>query len=196
MDQNGDESSHIIFPHKGKGVFQRKVTLDNQTIVGSMLRLDVTAFNVAERSWDVINQPKHFCHGKLTGYYGNVILVDNKDLSLWKLNEDVKEKGQRNPQVSVGLSYNHSQVVVNSCGRILVYLYQKKLVVVDAEGRAMRSIEAKALKEKISYNVELKTQIYQVQSQLVAVARDDNRSPLKTMKLIAEELVLDTLEEK
>ncbi|GLJ24016.1 hypothetical protein SUGI_0457510 [Cryptomeria japonica] len=162
-----------LFP-TGEGVYSRgRFYWINQTIVGSMLRLDVAAFNVAERSWDVINQPEHFCYGKLTGYDGNVILVDNKDLSLWKLNEDVKEKEyswlefevfprnlyeefglkkenvvnefsrQRNPQV--GLSYNHSQVVVNSCGWILIHLYQKKLVVVDAEGRTMRSIEGKLL---------------------------------------------------
>ncbi|KAH9302690.1 hypothetical protein KI387_014273, partial [Taxus chinensis] len=31
--------------------------------------------------------------GKLTGYDGNVVLADNKDLCLWKLNEDVKDRG-------------------------------------------------------------------------------------------------------
>lgn len=55
---------------------------------------------------------------------------------------------------------------------------------------------AKALKEKISYNVKFKIQIYQVQSQLVVVAKDHKSSLLKTTKFIVEELVLDTLGEK
>lgn len=142
-----------------------------------MPRNDVAAFNVAEKSWDVIKQPENFCYGKLTGHDGNVILVDDKDLSLWKLNEDAgNEKGycwlelevfsrslyeefilnqrnvvhsfsrQRNPHVNVGSSYSYSQVVVNSCGWILVHIYQKMLVVADREGRVMRRIKGKLLK--------------------------------------------------
>lgn len=55
---------------------------------------------------------------------------------------------------------------------------------------------AKALKEKLGFNIESKNQLTQIQSQLVAIVKDYNGFPISFMNITMEELVLDTIEEK
>ncbi|GLJ24898.1 hypothetical protein SUGI_0476350 [Cryptomeria japonica] len=175
-----------IFPI-GKGVYSRgKFYWINKSSVNGMgirFRLDVAAFNVAERSWNVIRRPQrqeepkidYFLDWELTGCDGNVVLVYNKELSLWKLIEG-EDKGKINcrwsefkpipwglcEEASYGwnITYdfndpttsrreikwcNYPQVVVNSCGWLSVYLPGNKLVLFDAEGRMIYRIDCRLL---------------------------------------------------
>ncbi|GLJ24897.1 hypothetical protein SUGI_0476300 [Cryptomeria japonica] len=91
-----------IFP-SGEGLYSRgKFYWINKSSVNGIrwrFRFDVVAFNVAERSWDIIRQPErqegpeinYFADWELSGCDGNVVLVYNKELSLWRLIEDEDE---------------------------------------------------------------------------------------------------------
>ncbi|GLJ24797.1 hypothetical protein SUGI_0474130 [Cryptomeria japonica] len=88
-----------VFP-RGEGLYSRGsfywinyTPLDQSS--QPMFRYDVVAFNVAENHWHVIRRPEagadvpefeYHCCWKLTGYDGKVVLVDEIDMSLWKLN--------------------------------------------------------------------------------------------------------------
>ncbi|GLJ24800.1 hypothetical protein SUGI_0474180 [Cryptomeria japonica] len=152
-------------------------------------RYDVVAYNVAENRWDVIRRPEtrtdvpefeYHCYWKLTGYDGKVVLVDEIDMSLWKLNiegcgepswselqafprspyEEIVSRGnKRRANRRLDTRFRHPQIVINSSGWVLVYQYSKKLVVFDAGGRMVRSIQGKLLKaieeESVSSRIPL-----------------------------------------
>ncbi|GLJ24794.1 hypothetical protein SUGI_0474090 [Cryptomeria japonica] len=141
-------------------------------------RFDVAAYKVAEKRWDIIRQPQtrsdvpefeyeHRCSWRLTGYDGKVVLVDQVDMSLWKLNIEGCEgpswsefqafpkspykeivslgnfrRADRNPENS-GFIWPHPQILINRCEWVLVHLPYQKLVVFDSEGRMIRSVEGR-----------------------------------------------------
>ncbi|GLJ24790.1 hypothetical protein SUGI_0474020 [Cryptomeria japonica] len=142
----------------------------------TVFRYDVVAFNVREKRWDVIKRPQtaidipefeYKCCWKLTGYDGKVVLVDQIDMSLWKLNIELCDKpswselqafpkspyeervscgnkGRANGHPNVTRAY--PRIVINSCGWVLVHIPLKQLVIFDAEGRMVRSIEGKLVR--------------------------------------------------
>ncbi|GLJ51593.1 hypothetical protein SUGI_1096560 [Cryptomeria japonica] len=62
-----------------------------------ILAFDIAVYNIVEKNWEIIKLPRRsdcLFYWNLTGYDGNVIVVDNSDLSLWKLNEE-HESGER-----------------------------------------------------------------------------------------------------
>ncbi|GLJ24796.1 hypothetical protein SUGI_0474120 [Cryptomeria japonica] len=187
-----------VFP-KGEGLYSRgSFYWINYTPLDQscwpMFRYDVVAFNVAENHWDVIRRPEtgtdvpefeYHCCWKLTGYDGKVVLVDEVDMSLWKLNiegcdgpswselqafpkspyeETVRVGNTRRANGCPNVSFGHPHIVINSCGWVLVYQCSKNLVVYDAEGRMMRSIEGKLLEaiERESTQIPLAYEISNV----------------------------------
>ncbi|GLJ24787.1 hypothetical protein SUGI_0473990 [Cryptomeria japonica] len=164
-----------VFP-KGEGLYSRGnfywinyTPLDQSS--RPMFRYDVVAYNVAENRWDVIRRPEtgtdvpefeYSSCWRLTGYDGKVVVVDQIDMSLWRLNiegcegpswselqafprspyEETVSRGNESRKNEFRV---HPRIVINSCGWVLVHLPRKHLVVFDAEGRMMRSIEGKLL---------------------------------------------------
>ncbi|GLJ28086.1 hypothetical protein SUGI_0551430 [Cryptomeria japonica] len=141
-----------VFP-RGEGVYSRgKFYWVNKNTS------HIVAFNVAERSWNVIELPRNSANTprvtwQLTGSEGNVVLVCNKELKLWKLIEDELDykwlELQTIPrslcQEGFGNEY-YPQIVVNSCGWVSVYLPGTKLALLDAEGRTIHSVNGGPLR--------------------------------------------------
>lgn len=88
-----------VFP-KGEGLFSRgsfywiNYTPFDQSS-RPMFRFDVVVYDVAEKRWDVVRRLEramhipefeYHCCWKLTRYDGKLVLVDEIDMSLWKLN--------------------------------------------------------------------------------------------------------------
>ncbi|GLJ24783.1 hypothetical protein SUGI_0473920 [Cryptomeria japonica] len=182
-----------VFPN-GEGLYSRgsfywiNYTPLDQSI-RPMFRYDVVSYNVAENRWNVIRRPEtgtdvpefeYHCCWKLTGYDGKVVLVDQVDMSLWKLNiegcegpswselqafprslyeETVSLGNKRRANGGLNVGSIYPRIIINSCGWVLVYQCSKKLVVFDAEGRMVRSIEGILLKaierEPKSYQIQL-----------------------------------------
>ncbi|GLJ24782.1 hypothetical protein SUGI_0473910 [Cryptomeria japonica] len=166
---------------KGEGVFSRGTfywinytTFDQSR--SPKFRYDVVGYNVEENRWDVIKKPQttidvpefeYQCYYKLTGYDGKIILVDQIDMSLRKLNiegrkgpswselqafprspyeETVRLRNLWRADVQQNFKRAYPQIVMNSCGWVLVHLPGKKIYVYDAEGKMVRTIEGKLLR--------------------------------------------------
>ncbi|GLJ34678.1 hypothetical protein SUGI_0697460 [Cryptomeria japonica] len=154
----------------GEGVYSRgRFYWLNSTYLGlNRCRLDVVSLDVTNKYWDVIRHPQLsdrslsqiFYHWQLTGYDGKVVLVYNKDLRLWRLNEgDGDERWSELPELPRRLcgevshagivndfgSLRCAQVAVNSSGWICVHLPRNKMVVFDGEGRVMQNIEGRQM---------------------------------------------------
>ncbi|XP_057861833.2 F-box/kelch-repeat protein At1g57790-like [Cryptomeria japonica] len=128
-----------------------------------IITFHLAVFNVANRNWSIIQLPSgpensgEPSHWNLTGSDGNVLVAYKKDLSLWKLDEEnnswselhlfprsLREENMRrlndHSRRNLGI-----EVVVNSCGWILVYMGGCKMIVFDAQGRIILCIQGKLL---------------------------------------------------
>ncbi|GLJ24792.1 hypothetical protein SUGI_0474040 [Cryptomeria japonica] len=125
-----------------------------------MFSSDVVLFDVAERHWATIRKPRREdpwdstwaptqCLWKLTGHDTNVVLVHLKDISMWKLNEDEEyswSELQAFPRILYRhdtttynhlrwLRFKHPEVIVNSCGWVLLLMHGSRFVMFDGKGR-------------------------------------------------------------
>ncbi|GLJ34676.1 hypothetical protein SUGI_0697440 [Cryptomeria japonica] len=123
---------------------------------------DVVGFNVQERSWHIIQRPGDGEMGRevpiswcLSGVDGRLMLVYKyKGVSLWRMEEDcgdeskMKWVAESRTNESGIRNETWPLAAVNESGWSLVYLPKKNgMVVLDEQGKMVRRIEIKELKE-------------------------------------------------
>ncbi|KAH9326488.1 hypothetical protein KI387_006666, partial [Taxus chinensis] len=145
----------------------------NRLIMG---RTGVAALNVENRTWSIISTPQRpldsrsepYCHDcisdwNLTGHEGNVVLVYNIYLRLWRLDENNNSWAEARPfpespclgMPYTGMKYYSPLVLVNSCGWILVHLPDLGLVVMDSQGTVIHAIEAASINPPRGFAYEI-----------------------------------------
>eukprot|EP01018_Ginkgo_biloba_P028398 Gb_19345 [translate_table: standard] len=155
---------------QGEGLYSKgRFYWMNATFLGMIMsRTDVVALNVQDKGWDLVKNPQtpngpyseQMHYWQMTGHDGRVVLVYNKHLCLWKLNEGDDDDATKyewsvlqilprwlygEQECSDISSQTCVQVVVNGSGWILVFLPKKKMVLFDAEGKVVQSMQGTEL---------------------------------------------------